>query len=137
MTKILLIEDDPLIYRLYQKLFELEGYQTELAVNGQEGLDKLKSFQPDIILLDIMMPTMNGLEMMTKLKADETVKNIPVVVLTNVADMHVTNMALEKGAILFIIKSQSEPAEVIASIKGVLAKTYPNKSDSTNTLPQQ
>jgi DNA-binding response OmpR family regulator len=66
MTKVLLIEDDPLIYRLYQKLFSLEGFEIELAENGQLGLEKLKTFHPDILLMDIMMPTMNGIEMLTQ-----------------------------------------------------------------------
>jgi CheY-like chemotaxis protein len=123
MSKVLLIEDDPLIYRLYQKLFSLEGYEIELAENGQLGLEKLKTFHPDILLMDIMMPTMNGLEMLSKVKADPATQAIPVVVLTNIADMNITQMALSKGAALCIIKSQTEPADVIGSVKAVLAKS--------------
>ena len=82
MTKILLVEDDPLIYRMYQKLFTLEGFETEIAENGQEGLDKIASFQPDIILLDIMMPKMDGLELCLRLKKDPETKSIPVVMMT-------------------------------------------------------
>jgi CheY-like chemotaxis protein len=133
MTKMLLIEDDPLIYRLYQKLFTLEGYEIELAENGQQGLEKLKTYHPDIILLDIMMPTMNGIEMMTQLKTDPLIKDIPVVVLTNLADMRVTNMALSKGAVLCILKSQTEPDDVVASIKGVLG--MPNESEEEKPVP--
>lgn len=132
MTKVLLIEDDPLIYRMYQKLFTLEGYEVELAENGQLGLEKLKTYHPDIILLDIMMPTMNGIEMMTELKNEPTTKDIPIVVLTNLADMRVTNMALSKGAVLCIIKSQTEPDDVVASIKGVLERL---SSPSKDTPP--
>jgi CheY-like chemotaxis protein len=123
MSKVLLIEDDPLIYRLYQKLFSLEGYEIELAENGQEGLEKLQSFHPDILLMDIMMPTMNGLEMLSKVKADPATQAIPVIVLTNIADMNITQMALQKGAALCIIKSQTEPSDVISSVKAVLAKS--------------
>lgn len=122
MTKVLLIEDDPLIYRLYRKLFLLEGFNIELAENGQIGLDKLQTFKPDIILLDIMMPTMNGLEMLAKLKTDPETKHIPVVVLTNMSDFNITNMAITRGAALCIIKSQTEPSDVIASVNAVLAK---------------
>jgi CheY-like chemotaxis protein len=123
MTKVLLIEDDPLIYRLYQKLFSLEGFEIETAENGQLGLEKLQTFHPDILLMDIMMPTMNGIEMLTQLKANPETKDIPVIVLTNIADMNITQMALAKGAVLCIIKSQTEPSEVINSVKAVLAKT--------------
>ena len=122
MTKVLLIEDDPLIYRLYQKLFTLEGYEIELAEDGSIGLDKLKNFHPDILLMDIMMPKMNGLEMLTHLKENPETKDLPVIVLTNIADMNITQMALAKGAVLCIIKSQSEPADVINSVKAVLSK---------------
>lgn len=123
MTKVLLIEDDPLIYRLYQKLFSLEGFEIELAENGQLGLEKLQTFHPDILLIDVMMPTMNGLEMLTHLKSNPETKAIPVIVLTNIADMNVTQMAISKGAVLCIIKSQTEPKDVINSVKAVLAKT--------------
>ena len=122
MTKILLVEDDPLIYRMYQKAFKLEGFETELAVNGQEGLDKLKEFKPDIILLDIMMPVMNGVEMLTKLKTELKTKDIPVVVLTNVSDAGVTHEVFTKGASMIIVKSETEPDQVIGWINSVLAK---------------
>lgn len=136
MTKVLLIEDDPMIYRLYQKLFNLEGFEIELAENGQEGLKKLESFHPDILLMDIMMPTMNGIEMLTQVKANPDTKDIPVVVLTNIADMNITQMALSKGAVLCIIKSQTEPTEVINSVKAVLARASqaaaPSPPEETN-----
>ena len=122
MQKVLLVEDDPLVYRLYQKLFKLENFEIETAENGQIGLDKLKTFHPDIILLDVMMKTMNGLDMLTKLKADKATADILVVVLTNVADMRITQLASEHGAVTVLIKSQSEPADVVGMVKGVLAK---------------
>jgi CheY-like chemotaxis protein len=136
MTKVLLIEDDPLIYRLYQKLFSLEGFEIELAENGQLGLEKLKTFHPDILLMDIMMPTMNGIEMLTQLKSDPNTKDIPVIVLTNIADMNITQMALSKGAVLCIIKSQTEPSDVINSVKAVLAKAAPSAQSDQAEEPK-
>ena len=132
MTKILLVEDDPLIYRMYQKLFTLEGYETEIAENGQEGLDKLAQYTPDIILLDIMMPTMNGVEMLTKLRDDPKTKDTPVVVLTNMSDIRVSNEVFSKGATLSIVKSETEPDQVIAWIKSVLAKA--GKTDDATPI---
>jgi CheY-like chemotaxis protein len=122
MAKILLIEDDPLIHRLYQKAFSLEGFGVEIAEDGNTGLEKVQGYKPDIILLDMMMPNMNGLEVLSKLKADAATSSIPVIVLTNIADMNVDNLATSKGAVQYIIKSQTEPAEIITLIKGVLAK---------------
>lgn len=132
MTKILLVEDDPLIYRMYQKLFTLEGYETEIAENGQEGLDKIASFQPDIILLDIMMPTMNGVEMLTHLKAVPATANIPTVVLTNVSDIRVANEVFAKGANLSIVKSEADPDQIIDWIKSVLAKAQTADAPATD-----
>src|SRR5688572_17881275 len=85
MTKILLVEDDELIYRMYIKAFEHEGFETEVATNGKEGLEKVESFGPDIIVLDVMMPEMNGVEMLAKLKENEKTRDIPTVVLSNMS----------------------------------------------------
>lgn len=130
MAKILLVEDDPLIYRMYQKLFTKEGFETEIAENGQLGLDKLKTFTPDIILLDIMMPTMNGVEMLTKLKEDPATKDIPVVILTNVSDLNIAHQVFTKGVNLTIVKSETEPDQVIAWINSVLAKAQSGQTEA-------
>jgi CheY-like chemotaxis protein len=120
--KILLVEDDPLIYRMYQKAFELEGFTVEIAEDGQKGLEKLTIFQPNIILLDIMMPNMNGVEMLARLKENPATKDIPTVVLTNVSDLRTNHEIYEKGANLALIKSENDPDQVIAWIKSVLEK---------------
>ena len=133
MTKILLVEDDPLIYRMYQKLFKLEGYETETAENGEEGLEKVATFMPDVILLDIMMPKMNGIEMLTKLKENPETAEIPTVVLTNVSDMNISNQVFAKGANLQIAKSEAEPDQVIAWIKSVLSKSSQPADDAQSS----
>jgi CheY-like chemotaxis protein len=122
MTKVLLVEDDPLIIRLYQKTLQFEGYEIESADNGLSALEQLPVFMPEIILLDIMMPTMNGVEFLHNMKADPAVASIPVIVLTNVADSDVTMSAVDAGAALILIKSQTEPDDVVAAIHGVLNK---------------
>ena len=122
MTKILLVEDDPLIYRMYQKVLKLEGFTTDLAKDGQEGLNKLKTSKPDIILLDVMMPKMNGIEMLSKIKADSKTKSIPVIILTNVADAGVNHELFGKGASMIIVKSETEPDQVVGWINSVLEK---------------
>jgi CheY-like chemotaxis protein len=122
MPKVMLVEDDPLIVRLYQKTLKLEGYEVETADNGLSALEQLPVYKPDIILLDIMMPTMNGVEFLGKMKADPSIASIPVIVLTNVADSDVTLAAVTAGAALLLIKSQTEPDDVVTAIKGVLAR---------------
>ena len=137
MTKVLLVEDDPIIYRMYQKAFNLEGFTTELAKNGQEGLDKLKTFEPDIILLDIMMPKMNGVEMLEKLKTELNTKDIPVVVLTNVSDAGVTHEVFGKGASMIIVKSETEPEQVIGWINSVIEKAKKSQNSAEPEEPQE
>ena len=122
MPKVLLIvEDDPLMSRLYQKPFSFEGYQVDTAFAGEEGLKKAKDSKPTLILLDIMMPKMNGLEMLETLKVNPSTKTIPVVVLTNLAGQGDAETALEKGAVKYIVKSEHDPKEGVDLIKRILA----------------
>jgi len=121
MTKILIIEDDPLMSRMYQKIFTFEGYEVELASDGQEGLDKVRATKPTLVLLDVMMPKMNGLEVLGKMKADPEIKKIPVVVLTNLAGQQDAEKALSMGAVRYIVKSEYEPKQVADIVKEILA----------------
>ncbi len=120
-TKILIVEDDPLMIRLYQKVFTFEGYKVEMAGNGEEGLEKVKSFQPTLILLDVMMPKMNGLQVLEKLKANDDTKKIPVIMLTNLAGSQDAETAIAKGAVKYIIKSEYEPKDVVKMVKEIIA----------------
>ena len=121
MPQILIVEDDELIARLYEKAFGFEGYQVEVAHNGREGLDAVERNKPTLILLDIMMPEMNGLEVLDHLKSNEKTKDIPVIVLTNLAGEHDAEEVLAKGAVKYIIKSEHNPKEIVDLVKGILA----------------
>ena len=126
MNKVLLlIEDDPLMLRMYKKIFEQEGYEIILAEGGQEGLEKAKSDKPSLILLDIMMPKMDGFEVLTNLKKDPETKNIPVVVLTNLAGQQDAQRALSMGAVKYVIKSEQDPKEVTKIVKDLLTSIPP------------
>jgi CheY-like chemotaxis protein len=107
--------------RMYQKIFKFEGYEADFASNGEEGLEKVRSLKPTLVLLDIMMPKMNGLEVLDKLKLDPETKDIPVVMLTNLAGTQDAEAALTKGAVKYIIKSEYEPKQVVNMIKEILA----------------
>jgi len=133
MAKILIVEDDPLMSRMYQKIFKFEGYDVEMAANGEEGLEKVKSAKPTLILLDVMMPKMNGLEVLEKLKADPATKTIPVVVLTNLAGQSDAEKALSMGAIKYIIKSEYEPKQVANMVKEILAGATRNEVPEVKT----
>lgn len=120
MARILIIEDDPLISRMYQKIFTFEQYEVELAENGQEGIEMVDEFKPTLILLDVMMPEMNGLEVLDLLKKNPETKKIPVVMLTNLSGQQDAEIALQKGAVKYIIKSEYDPKEVSDMVKEVL-----------------
>lgn len=121
MAKVLIVEDDALMSRLYQKIFKFEKYEVDTASNGEEGLKKATEGKPNLILLDIMMPKMNGLQVLDKLKANPDTKKIPVVMLTNLAGDKDAETALAKGAVKYIIKSEHEPKEVADMVKQIIA----------------
>ena len=122
MVKILIVEDDPLLVGLYEKSFKLAGYEAETAFNGREGFEKLELMdkKPTVILSDIMMPEMNGLEFLEKIKANPNLKNIPVIMLTNLAGDKDAERALSLGAITYLVKSQYQPKEVVAKVKELI-----------------
>ena len=121
MTTILIIEDDPLIQRMYKKIFSFEGYNVETAEDGEIGLEKVRTVKPRIILLDVMMPKMNGMQVLEKLKLDPDTKAIPVIMLSNLAGDNDIETALSKGAVKYIIKSEYEPSQIVKMVKEILA----------------
>jgi CheY-like chemotaxis protein len=121
MRKILLVEDDPAISRLYQKAFALQGYEVVVAKDGEEGLIMAINSQPQIILLDVMMPKMNGIELLDALRATPQTQNIPVVVYTNLGSEKDEETILSKGAVKYLVKSDYDPQQVVEIINQVLA----------------
>lgn len=129
MIKILLVEDDLMTRDMYQKTLAVAGFEVVSAENGLDGMEKLKTFLPNIILLDIRMPVMNGIEMLEKLKADAKTKDIPIIIMTNVTDSQTDREVFSKGANLTIVKSETEPNEVIQWINTVLDKYQKPKTE--------
>ena len=121
MQKIAIIEDDQAIAEMYRLKFEAEGYMVQTAVNGKLGLTLIQKMQPDIVLLDLMMPEMNGHEMLVKLRRTDWGKDIKVVILTNVGEAEIAKET--KGLTIsgLIIKAQFTPAQVVGKVKEVLA----------------
>ena len=120
MKKILLIEDDQDQILLYQTKFELEGYGFLAAENGQEGLEKAEKQQPDLILIDLLMPGMGGIDVLEKLKAHPKTKNIPAIIVTNLDKHDVAAKAMELGALDFIVKSKIPLREMMSRIENHL-----------------
>jgi len=121
MAKILLVEDDPLMVRMYQRKLVNDGYDVAIAVNGEEGMVKIRTFHPDLVLLDIMMPKLNGLQVLERTKADPTIASIPIIILTNLGGSEEDiERGLELGAVAYLVKSAYRPDEVISKVKEVL-----------------
>ena len=120
MAKIAIVEDDQAISQMYRIKFESEGYVVETAENGALGLELAEKMKPDIILLDLMMPEMNGDEMLEKLRKKPWGKDIKVVVLTNVGEQEIPEPVKNMGVRSFILKADMTPRQVAEVIKNEL-----------------
>ena len=121
MARILIVEDDPIISKMYESAFTFDKFEVKMAANGEEGLVAMREWQPTLILLDVMMPKMNGLQVLEAMKKEEPLKNIPVIVLTNLSDKHDAEAALTRGAVKYIVKAEHTPKEVTDLVKEILA----------------
>ena len=121
--EILLVEDDPMVVRMYKRKFKKDGFKTALAYNGKEGLVALRKKRPDIVLLDIMMPKMSGLDMLKIVKADPQYKDLPVVMLTNLGDRAEDVVKCrELGAEDYWVKANMRLNEITERINKILSK---------------
>ena len=120
MKKILIIEDDSFLSEMYSTKLIQEGFETEIAINGKQGLDKIKSIKPDLVLLDIVLPKMDGFEILESVKKDSKLKNIPIVLLTNLGQKNEIEKGLLLGADEYIIKAHFTPTAVVTKIKEIL-----------------
>jgi len=120
--KILIIEDDRYINKMYQLKLSLEGYDVQVAENGRIGSDLAKTFLPNVILLDILMPEMDGFETLKVLKDDAKTKDIPVLIMSNLGQEDHIEKGKRLGAIGYIVKTQYTPSKVVETIKDVLEK---------------
>ncbi len=121
-TKILIIEDDRFIAKMYQTKLSLEGYDVDVAENGQIGVEKIKSFQPDLVLLDIIMPEMDGFGVLEVIRDDAAINSTPVIIMSNLAQEDHLKRAKALGAKDYIVKSQYTPLDVVKKIQEVLAR---------------
>lgn len=122
--KILMVDDDKMLIDLYKERLELAGYQVEVSRDGEEGLAKVHQVKPDLVLLDIMMPKVNGYEALASIKSDPGTKDTPVIILSALMRDINKSKAIESGADDYIIKSEAMPADVIKKIESVLKKYH-------------
>lgn len=121
MPKIAIIEDDQAISQMYRFKFEADGFEVDTAENGALGLELCKSMQPDVVLLDLMMPEMTGDEMLAKLRATDWGKTIKVVILTNKGEQEIPPEVRELGVSAVILKADMTPRQVEDVVQKLLA----------------
>ena len=122
-TILFLAEDDPLISRMYERAFHASGFDLKMAIDGEVAITILKSMnpKPTIALLDVMMPKKSGYDVLRAMKEDPTLKSIPVILLTNLAGQQDAEKGLELGAVLYLVKSQYSPKEIVDKVKEISA----------------
>src|SRR4029079_6321341 len=118
--KVLIIEDDLPYRKIYKKKFEVASYTVEVAENGIEGLTKMRTFQPAIVFVDLMMPLMDGFHVLDAAKADASLRATPMVVLTNLSTAGDAEKALQKGANDVIVKSDNDPEVIVQRANKIL-----------------
>ncbi len=120
MTKIAIIEDDPVINQMYRMKFEADGFDVEMASDGERGVALVQDFKPDIILLDLQMPVMNGAEALTKIRGNDWGKDIPVLILTNLGEEEAPEQLKKLGVTHYLVKADLTPKQVVARVKDTL-----------------
>lgn len=117
---VLIVEDDAFLLNMYADKFRGEGFEVLVATNGADAVKTAQSEAPDVILLDIMLPGMDGFEVLTALKGDAASAAIPVILLTNLSQKEDIDRGRQLGATDFLIKAHSMPHEVVARVRAVL-----------------
>src|SRR3989338_3891797 len=123
MTKILVVEDEISLQKAMMDVLTLNGYEAIGAGDGEEGLQRAKSDNPDLILLDIILPKMNGFDVLKELKASDATKAIPVIVLTNLEGSGDIEQALSLGATTYLVKTNYELDDIVKCVRDALAKS--------------
>lgn len=123
MAKILVAEDDKLISNSLCEALKSSGFEAVPAYDGEETIAKAKETKPDLMLLDIMMPKLDGIAVLWELKADPATSGTPVVALTNIGDMETVSKIIEAGAVDYLLKSDQSMDDIVQKVKDVLSRT--------------
>ena len=121
--KVLLVDDDEALLTIFQTTLTKDGFEVITAPNGQSGIDKAKTEKPDFILLDQVLPDIQGNEVLSTLKADLETKNIPVAMLSNFGQTEMVQAAINAGALDYILKYQIEPSDLTNKINTLMKES--------------
>jgi len=117
---ILIVEDDKFLRELISRKLSGEGFDALEAVDGEEGIKKIKEGKPDLVLLDLILPGIDGFEVLARLREDPKISSIPVIILSNLGQREEVEKGLKLGAIDYLIKAHFTPGEIIEKIKNAL-----------------
>lgn len=120
MKKVLLIEDDPFLVDIYATKLKESGFSVGIAVDGQEGLKKIEENSPDLVLLDIVLPVIDGWEFLKKLSNSKNAGKLKVIILSNLGQKGEVEKGLNLGAAKYLIKAHYTPSEVVKEVKKLL-----------------
>ena len=120
MKKILLIEDDPFLIDIYTTKLEDSGFSVEVATEGEAGLKKLRKEKFDLLILDIVLPNVDGWEVLEEIEKEEKFKNLKIIVFSNLGQKEEVEKGLNLGAVKYFIKAHYTPSEAVEEIKKTL-----------------
>jgi two-component system alkaline phosphatase synthesis response regulator PhoP len=132
--KILIIEDDASFRRVYHDMFETAGYQVLVAENGELGWDLAKAEKPDLVMLDLVLPGLNGFEVLKYIRGDSETKNIPIIITTALGEQDDIRKGIELGANDYLVKGFFTPREVLAKIRAVFTQAEARKGVTSYKL---
>ena len=121
MAKILIIEDDKFLRELIARKLSDENFEIEQAIDGEEGMKKIKQLKPDLVLLDLILPGIDGFEVLVKMKEEPNLSSIPVIILSNLGQREDVERGLKLGAVDYLVKAHFTPNEIIKKVKGALS----------------
>lgn len=119
MKKILLVEDDPFLVDIYKTKFKDEGFEVEVAQEGKQALAKIEEQNPDVLLLDLVLPHLDGFELLREIRNNEKMKDLKVIILSNLSQKGEVEKGLSMGATKYLIKAHYTPSEVVKEIKQI------------------
>jgi DNA-binding response OmpR family regulator len=122
MTKIAIVEDDPVISQMYRMKFEADGFDVQLANDGKKGVALVEHFAPDIVLLDLQMPEMSGHEALAAIRKQPWGKDLPVIILTNLGEEEAPKGIRTLGIHSYIVKAELTPRQVVQRVKDALGQ---------------
>ncbi|MDD5342716.1 MAG: response regulator [Patescibacteria group bacterium] len=122
MAKVLVVEDEAFLSQALSDKLRKSGYEVETAMDGEMGLEKIRSFKPEVVLLDLLMPKKNGYAVLDEIKKDKTWKNLPIIVLSNFGEKTEIKKAKDLGAKDYYVKANVKLADLVNKIKRYLPK---------------